>query len=516
MGKETNDAGAAKPADPAAARNNTAAATAEPGGRLFFTSEVFGGDRPRRAPRPATGRTIREAARDIPVHAECDVLVVGGGPSGTAAAVAAARLGARTILLERHNHLGGLSTGGLVIWIDRMTDWDGHLVIRGFAEELMDRLPPDAVAGPPREAWGSRDAATAAWWQLRTAAFHGIVTHSPTVCPERLKAASLEMLLEAGAHPIFHAWGAEPVLQDGRVVGAIFESKQGRRAVLAKVTVDGTGDGDLFARAGAAFEAEVDERDIHHCMNTAWTFGGVDMPRYLRWRAERPEEFSEFMRRGKEAVGFFDKAFASWRDDVALFMGPRLAGYSAVDVEDQSEVEVASHRLMMRHLAQYRAECPGFEDAFPMLSAPQLGVRHARRLRGVSPVTRAWWDGRVAPDEIGVSPSLSPKFPNVSVPYGALVPEALDGLLAPGRHLACDTTSHSFLREIPQCWLTGHAAGVAAALAAARDVPPRAVPVAEIQAALRRQGAHLREGNGAATAGPAAPAGMATGHAAAE
>ncbi|MGG5809436.1 FAD-dependent oxidoreductase [Falsiroseomonas sp. CW058] len=476
------------------------------GGRIFFRSEVFSPRAPARRRAP-TGLTVAEPARDIPVHAACDVLVVGGGPAGWAAAVAAGRLGARTILLERHNHLGGLSTGGLVVWIDRMTGWDGSLLIRGLAEELLDRLPGDAVAGPPREAWGSRDAATAAWWALRTAAFHGIVTHSPTVCPEWLKAASLEMAVSAGVEPIFHAWGAEPVMREGAVAGAIFESKQGRRAVLAKVVVDGTGDGDLYARAGAAFADDIDARDIHHCMNTSWVFGGVDMPRYLAWRAARPGEFAEFMRRGKEAVGFFDKAFASWRDDVALFMGPRLAGYSAVEVDDLSEVEVLSHRLMFRHLDRYRAEAPGFAGAFPMLSAPQLGVRHARRLRGAEPVTRAWWDGRVSPAEIGVSPSLGPAFAPVSVPYGAILPERLDGLLAPGRHLACDATSHSFLREIPQCWLTGQAAGVAAALAAGRGVAPRAVPVAEIQAALRAQGAHLRQAEAApATMGTTRPA----------
>jgi len=463
---------------------------AEAGGRLFFRAEVF---RPTpRTPRPPTGLSVPEPARDTPVHARCDVLVVGGGPAGTTAAIAAARLGARVMLMERHNHLGGLSTGGLVVWIDRMTDWHGTLVIRGLAEELLDRLPREAIAGPPREAWGTRDAATAGWWALRTAAFHGIVTHSPTVCPEFLKAASLEMAREAGVEMLFHAWGAEPIVQDNAVRGVIFESKQGRRAILAAVTIDATGDGDLYARAGAAFADDVDERDIHHCMNTSWTFAGVDMPRYLNWRAETPDEFSEFMRRGKEDVGFFDKAFASWRDDVALFMGPRLAGYSAVMVDDLSEVEAMSHRLMFRHLERYRAEAPGFERAFPMLSAPQLGVRHARRLGGVGRVTRADWDGRIAPDEIGISPSLSPKFPNVSVPYGAIVPATLDGLLAPGRHLACDATSHSFLREIPQCWLTGHAAGVAAALAAAQGVAPRAVPVAAIQAALIRQGAVLR------------------------
>jgi hypothetical protein len=462
------------------------------GGRLFFRTEVFSGRDPSRRRAP-TGLAVAEPAREVPVHAVCDVLVVGGGPAGWAAAVAAARRGARTVLLERHNHLGGLSTGGLVVWIDRMTGWDGALLIRGLAEELMERLPREAVAGPPREQWGSRDAATAAWWALRTAAFHGIVTHSPTVCPEWLKATSLEMAAEAGVDLVFHAWGAEPVMQGGAVAGAVFESKGGRRAVLAKVTVDGTGDGDLYARAGAAFNEEIDARDIHHCMNTSWVFGGVDMPRYLNWRAGKPEEFAEFMRRGKEAVGFFDKAFASWRDDVALFMGPRLAGYSALDVDDLSEVETLSHRLMFRHLARYRAECPGFEGAFPMLSAPQLGVRHARKLSGVEPVTRAWWDGRVSPAEIGVSPSLSPKFPPVSVPYGAILPAALDGLLAPGRHLACDATSHSFLREIPQCWLTGQAAGVAAAIAADRGIAPRAVPLGELQAGLRAGGVHLRE-----------------------
>ncbi|MCK8785115.1 FAD-dependent oxidoreductase [Roseomonas sp. NAR14] len=426
------------------------------------------------------------------MHAECDVLVVGGGPAGTAAAVAAARLGARTLLLERHNHLGGLSTGGLVLWIDRMTDWEGRPVIRGFAEELLSRLPRGALAGPPPAAWGARDAATAAWWQLRTAAFHGVVTNSPTCDPEWLKATSLALLLESGAQPLFHAWGAAPVVEDGAVRGAAFESKQGRRAVLARVTVDATGDGDLFAAAGAEYGSEVDARDIHGCINTSWLFGGVDMPRHLRWRAAAPDAFADFLARGRAACGLLDKAFVSWRDDVALFMGPRLAGYSALDVDDLTEVEIRSHRLMLDHLAFYRANAPGFADAYLMLSAPQIGVRHGRRLRGVSAVTRECWDGRVAPDEIGVSPSLSPKFPAVSVPYGALVPERLDGLLAPGRHLSCDATSHSFLREIPQCWLTGQAAGVAAAIAADRGVPPRAVPVPALQAALEGQGAHLR------------------------
>ena len=148
---------------------------------------------------------------------------------------------------------------------------------------------------------------------------------------------------------------------------------------------------------------------------------------------------------------------------------------------------------MAQHLDFYRAHAPGFEQAYLLYGAPQLGVRHARRLAGVSRIERAQWPtGMVHADEIGVSPCLSPRFPNISIPYGSLVPEKLDGVLACGRHIACDATSHSFLREIPQCWVTGQAAGAAAAIAANRGLEPREINVRELQDALLAQGAHLR------------------------
>jgi hypothetical protein len=185
-------------------------------------------------------------------------------------------------------------------------------------------------------------------------------------------------------------------------------------------------------------------------------------------------------------------------------MGPRQSGFSALDVDDQTEVEIRSHRLMARHLEFYRAHAPGFENAFLFLSAPQLGVRHARRLTGVAKMLRAHWPtAQVFDDEIGVTPSVSPKFPNISIPYGSLVPVQLDGLLACGRHIACDPNSHGFMREIPQCWITGQAAGVGAALAARGGIEPRAVNLDELQAALARQGAHLRPRAAAAQAAKA-------------
>ena len=471
--------------DGPAAANYTSSIGAEQGLEAF--GERGGRTRPARP-----NKTFAEAARDIPVYAETDVLVVGGGPAGTAAAIAAARLGADVLLVERYNHLGGLSTGGLVIWIDRMTDWSGAHVIHGIAEELMERLPKDAIQGPARAEWGSRDAASAAYWAQRTAAYHGIVTWSPTLDPEALKTLSMRMVSEAKARLLLHAWCAAPIVEDGVVKGAIFESKEGRHAVFAKVTIDATGDADLIARAGARCESDIDTGDIHHCINTAFLMGGVDMERWLAFRRDDPSGFADFMARGRAKLKFFEKPFVSWRNDVALFMGPRLAGYSAVNVDDLTAVDLRSRELAVGHVEAYRAAAPGFANAFLMLGGPQIGVRHSRRLVGARKVTREQWPtGRVFDDEIGVSPSLSPKFPNISVPYGALLPQGLDNILGAGRHIACDPSSHSFLREIPQCWLTGQAAGVAAALAAASGRRPRGLDVTAIQRELLRQGAYL-------------------------
>ena len=437
--------------------------------------------------------TYAEPAREIPVYHRCEVLVVGGGPAGTSAAAAAAREGADVTLVERYNHLGGLSTGGLVIWIDRMSDWEGQAVIRGFAEEIFDRLPPEAIAGPSRQEWGSKDPERAAYWQMRTAGFHGVVTWSPTIDPEQLKILSQEILVERGVRIVFHSCSSMPIVEDGAVRGIVFDSKEGRQAIFANIVIDCTGDGDVFARAGSASESDIAQDDIHHTMNSSCLMGGVDMNTWLEFRASEPEQYAEFLRRGRDKLELFERPFVSWRDDIALFMGPRQAGYSGLDIDDMSDVELRSSRIMKQMVAYYRDNAPGFENAYLMLSSPQLGVRHTRRLIGTERVQRDQWpSGAIRADEVGVSPSPSPKFPNISVPYGALVPNTLDGLLAAGRHISCDPNSHGFMREIPQCWLTGQAAGVAAAIAAGEGIEPRRVEISRLQTRLEAQGAYLR------------------------
>ncbi len=459
----------------------------------FLGSDVFE-SAGRNLPPPNGGGTVREDAREIDVYHRCDVVVVGGGPAGCAAAWAAAKTGADVTLVERYNCLGGLSTGGLVMWIDRMTDWQGNHVIQGFAREFIERMPPEAVAGPPMTDWGSKDPAKVTYWQNRTTAFHGIVQWAPTLDPERMKLNNQEMLLQAGVRIVFHAWAARPIVEDGTAKGVIFESKTGRQAILAHVVVDTSGDGDMFARAGAEFDTDIEEGDVHHSMNTAWIVGGVDMDRWIDWKIHHPDELREMMELGRKELGFFQTPYVTWRPDVAMWLGPRQSGLSALDVDDMTEVEIRSHRLMEGHNRFFRQHAPGFERAFSVNSAAQLGVRHTRRLGGLARIERKdWSDGTPAADEVGVSPSISPKFPVVSVPYGCLIPRGLDGLLAAGRHISCDANSHGFMREIPQCWLTGHAAGVGAAVAANRAVQPREVDVSEVRSILRQQGAHLSD-----------------------
>jgi hypothetical protein len=457
-----------------------------PGG--WFTESA-----PVESERDAASGTYVEPAREVPVHAEADVLVVGGGPAGCAAATSAARLGADVLLVERYGHLGGLATGGLVFWIDRMTDWEGNQVIAGYARDVFERLPRSAILGPPPELWGSHDPAEIVYWKPRLNAFRDTVTWSPTIDPEWLKVVSVELAREAGARLLLHSWVAGTIAEDGALRGVVFESKQGRRAIRAQVVVDATGDLDVCAFAGAAYESDIDTGDVNHCMNVAWTWGGVDMHAWLAFARYSPGEFRALMQRGADELGYAELPVVGWRHDVCLFLGPRLSGYSGVDVDDLTAVELESRRRMVEHLRFFREHAPGFENAWLMTTASQIGIRHTRRLVGVRRLASAGWkEGVRHDDEIGVSPSPSPKFAPVSVPYGALVPAELDNVVAGGRHIATDLSTQSFMREIPQCWLTGQAAGVAAALAARTGVRPRDVDVGELQSGLAGQGAYLQ------------------------
>jgi len=437
--------------------------------------------------------SIREPARDTPVLTECDVLVVGGGPAGCAAVVSAARLGADTILMERYGFLGGMSTGGLVIWIDRMTDWSGRRVIAGFADDLLDRIPREGLLGPPEEIWGSRDPKLTEYWRCRAGTFHDTVTWSPTIDPEMLKNASFDIVEECGVRLVLHAWAAAVIRSEASVQGIVFESKSGRQAVLAKTVIDATGDGDVFALAGESFETDIDKQGQHHRMNVAFLCAGVNAERYFQFQRTHRTEWDRIMLRAAQ-MDLESIPQPTPREGVFLFMGPRLAGYNCLDVRDLTAVEIESRRRNNRLIDFFRRCLPGFEKAWLMQTAPQVGVRHSRRLRGVQKMTvEAWTAGERYDDEIGVSPAPGPEYPNVSIPLNCLVAPGHGNLLAAGRNLSCDAKTHNFMREIPNCWVLGQGAGTAAAVAVNAGRTVDQVDRAEVRRQLINQGVFLQD-----------------------
>jgi flavin-dependent dehydrogenase len=192
--------------------------------------------------------TVHEPASEISVCRVADVVVVGGGPAGFSAAVAAARHGVSTILLERYGHLGGLATGGLVMVIMPMSDGTNEQQIAGICQEIIDRL--DAVGAaihPVKEDLGSSENTLVCYWKRYAfCVVEGKIRLSATVDPEALKCILNDMVEEAGVKLLLHSWGARAVTENNKVQGVIFESKSGRQAVLGKVVIDTTGDGDIL------------------------------------------------------------------------------------------------------------------------------------------------------------------------------------------------------------------------------------------------------------------------------
>jgi len=438
---------------------------------------------------------VVEQEREVPVLARVEVLVAGGGPAGLAAAIAAARQGAKVGLLERYGYVGGMATGGLVLMLDRMGNDEGQQVVRGIAQELIDRLDEmGAVSYPPQEVWGSRAPEAVNEWRHIGAGGPKSrrVRYSPTVDPEYLKILGARMLEEAGVRCLFHSWACSAVVADGAVQGVIFESKSGRLAVLAQVVVDCTGDGDLFASAGAEFERQ----DLP--LGLVFRLGGVEIDRANSFVNEHPEEFDVLVRGLREAggtgggVGGLNAIYYRTVRDGIVWCNNSVPTTDALDIEQLTRAEKERRETALVTLQFFREHLPGFEGAFLVDTAPQLGTRGSRRLVGEHTLTRDEWMGEKRFDDVVAM--CSPRTegePLISIPYRCLVPKEVDGLLSAGRCISIDSMVHSCARLIPPSLATGQAAGTAAAMAVAQGVEPREIDRAELQKSLVEQDVRL-------------------------
>jgi len=396
---------------------------------------------------------VEEAARRVPVLDRVDALVAGGGPAGIAAALASAREGARTLLVERYGYLGGMITGAHVLAV--LGAGDGKAAkVRGVVREIRERLDP--LGGVVH---------------LRCGDYR--------VDRELFKWQAVEMLLEAGCGLRLHTQACAPILEDGRVAGAFVESKNGRQAILAKTTIDATADADLAFRAGCACDDET--HDV-----TLWiSLTGVDTKKFEAFRAESPQACQEALDETARRNG-----------GVALGKGRKLPGVDVGDAAALTRAEIRLRRECFEALVYLRQNLPGYENARIAETGWQLGVRQGRRVRGEYVFTvddlrasRHFDDGiaRMGAYLPDYGTSYAIEGLDYDVPYRSLVPERMDGILIAGRCVSCDYASCNTLRLIVPCFATGQAAGVAAALAARKGVAPRSVPIEELRAALRGQ-----------------------------
>jgi len=407
---------------------------------------------PRGGPVRIVDGRIVQPRRDIPVMRSTDVLVVGGGPAGVIAALAARRAGVDVTLVERYGCFGGLWTGGLVlIVLATHARTGGKLVkcVRGIGDEMCERL---------------------------VKVNNGIINQAPgkvnpTSDPEATKFVMDEMIREAGIHVLLHCWATNAIVAGGAIKGIIFESKSGCRAVRAKVVVDATGDGDVFDAAGAEHVRHV------HRIGLVHRLGNVD-------RIDRAKV---------KAAGKRVPRLGS-RTPIRSVNWVNMQGPTAdcLDVTALSRCEMDARRAIWNKVRALQA-IPGCEDVYLLETAAQLGVRLSRTLQGVTEMKQAdALAGRTYEDVVAVAGGYSvTRNKSCQVPYGVLVPAKVDGLLAAGRCVSADNRMMNYTRLIAPCFVLGHAAGAAAALAVKDNCRPRDVDVPKLQTLLKKQGAYL-------------------------
>lgn len=418
-----------------------------------------------------------------PVVARSDVVVVGGGPAGIAAAVAARREGASVTLIERYPYLGGLASGGMVLVLDDMTNGQ-EVTVTGLCMEMIERMKAvGAAVYPPledrRQGWDvHRKWSSWGLFDFRSSTKPMPIVMSAAFDPDGWKRCANDLIAEAGVDVRLHSWFSQAIVHDGRIAGVVCETKSGRQAIMGRIVIDTSGDLDVAAAAGAKFT------DGAYMITTVFRLGGVDADEAERFRFEEPEAFALIDKQAKRVVG------GSWDrwwlrtplPGVVWCNCPHMTGYDAMKVEDQTRADFDGRKRIYALVDFVRAHMPGFSNAHVIDVAPQLGVRQTRLLEGQYVVTKDDVNNRVHfADTVA-------RGRDYYTPYRAMLPRDISGLLVAGRHYSATESAQKLSREIPPCMSMGQSAGVAAALALTLGGDLAAVSPKDICARVRAQG----------------------------
>jgi hypothetical protein len=443
-----------------------------------------------------TVRTVEEPARRVPLYGEYEVAVLGGGPAGIAAAVAAARAGRRTLLIERYGFLGGMGTAaGVTNFCGLHANVHGemHRVVQGIASDLLARIGRLGGLNAPHLILGKILAQA-----YDTAAY---------------KIGADDLLASHGVDILFHALGAGVVMQDARRIGTVMiETKAGRQAVAAELFIDCSGDGDLAAWAGAAFEVGDNAGSMLY-PSMMFRLNGIDPGRAGEaWRTipalmEKAEASGAHRFPRKAAIVRPQRSPIEWRVNFTQLARPDGSAINGLEPDDLTRGEIDGRRQAIEAFNFLRT-VPGFENSYIVDLPPQLGIRETRRvvggymLSGDDVLGCAAFEDSIGvngwPIESHVAGDVIFKFPPIpqsrgfnELPYRMLVPAAIDNLLMAGRCASMTHDGQSAARVSGACFAMGEAAGTAAALALSGNTLPRDVAVEKLQQQLQQAGAFI-------------------------
>lgn len=407
-----------------------------------------------------------EPAKEIDVAGEYDVIIVGGGPAGLAAAIASGRNKAKTLLIEQFAYLGGTATASLMINLNgfrNQKEPDSIQTVKGIAQEIILELHKlDGLGKSPYE-------------QKEYDIEKGELSYSYCVDPEKFKYVTLKMVHEAGVDILFHTYFCDVIMEDNDLKGIIVENKSGRSALLAKVVVDASGDGDVAARADAPFwEAGADDKAMKD--NIMYKISGLGHAKF-----------------GSCRYG-----------DSSVVWGPGGV-WGRNDAWEISRAEVKTRLQVFQHFQGILEKNPELKEAGAYLAEtpPLIGIRQTRFIEGEYKLTADdAITGRRFDDVISISSCAIISYygyrrylehEGYDIPYRCLVPKVVDNLLISGRCISSEQQPYESHRAIIPIMAIGQAAGAAAALSANNNVKPRDLDVPRLQQNLIEQGAELRK-----------------------
>ncbi len=440
---------------------------------------------------------------------ECDVLVAGGGTAGTIAAIAAARNGAKTVLIERHGHLGGSMVNGAgplhsFFNLYKAFPETGKIqVVRGIADELIQRMTEagGCMGHLEQEIGFNYDSvATIIDWEI-------------------YKQVIFEMMEEANVHMRLHTWISDVVKEDNKVQGLIVESKSGREAILSKIVIDATGDADVAYLSGA--ECTNMFPDGH--VGMPFGMSNVDIPKAYKYikeqnivysmiHADKDSDYDNIARIGFHlnklpAFKEFMQSSGLWgpltlsrhEGDFSFINTTNIKPLDAVNVEEITRAEVILRSQVMKMASLLKENIPGFEHAYVSWTPVHFGVRRTRIVTCEYDISlEEIINGQRFDDEIAVYGfhDMAPKIiikdgKYYGIPYRALLPKDVENLLVAGRLITSNWEAHMSTRNTVSCMAQGEAVGTAAALCCKQGVTPRKLSVKQLQEQLISQGVFL-------------------------